>query len=46
MKTDITKWWDAKSMTFKGYTHGEVILTHVVIIGLLMVCGLAEWIGG
>lgn len=45
------RWWVARSATFsylsgEDVTHGEVVLTHVVIIGLLLVCGLAEWIGG
>lgn len=47
----LAKWWGKRSATYsyisqEEVTHGEVVLTHVVIIGLLLFCGLAEWIGG
>lgn len=50
MKT-ISKWWRKRSATFsyisqEEVTHGEVVLTHAVVIGLLLVIGLAGWIGG
>ena len=34
------------SQMVEEVTNGEVVLTHVVVIGLLLVIGLAGWIGG
>jgi len=47
----LSKWWEARSATFsyisqESVTHGEVVMAHLVIVGLLLACGLAEWIGG
>lgn len=47
----LVKWWEKRSATFsylsqEEVTNGEVVLTHVVVIGLLLVIGLAGWIGG
>lgn len=51
MSKTIAKWWVKRSATFsylsqEEVTNGEVVLTHVVVIGLLLVIGLAGWIGG
>jgi len=46
----ISKWWGERSATFSSgkeeFTHGEVVSVYLFIIGLLLLCGLAESIGG
>ena len=49
MESKVQKGWRSRSVTFSGlcgeeFTHGEVVLTHAAIIGLLLACGLAEFI--
>ena len=39
-------WWQRGSNVFPGYSNKEVVLVHLFIIGLLLVCGIAEGIGG
>ena len=46
MATKLEKWWDSRSLVFKDYTHGEVVLTHAAVIAMILACGIAEWIGG
>lgn len=42
----ITNWWQRGSKLFPGYSNKEVVLVHLFIIGLLLICGIAEGIGG
>ena len=39
-------WWQRGSRLYPGYSNKEVVLTHLFIIGVLLLCGLAESIGG
>lgn len=47
MKKEIIEWLNAKSETFskfcgETFTHKEVLLAHIFIIGLILACSLAE----
>lgn len=47
MKKKFDTWLNAKSETFsklcgETFTHKEVLLTHLYIIGLILACSLAE----
>lgn len=44
-------WLGAKSKTFSAlcgedFTHKEVLLAHAACVLLIVVCGVAEWLGG
>ena len=54
-KEAVKQWWNAKSETFsalcateKGetFTHGQVVLTNLAVIGLILACAIAEWLEG
>lgn len=47
MKQKLNTWLNAKSETFsklcgETFTHKEVLLAHIFIIGLILACSLAE----
>lgn len=53
--TTFLKWWNAKSDLFtrmcatepgESFTHGQVVLMHLFLLFLLIMCGIAEKIGG
>lgn len=44
MRERIAKWWSSPNDVFTEFTNSEVVITHAVLIGLLLACGLAEWI--
>jgi len=42
--TTISKWWNAKSVTFSKlgdgdeFTHGQVVVAHVVMVVFIVLC--------
>ena len=43
----FTKWWDSRSLTFShlcqdDFTHGEVIITHLAVILIILAAIIAE----
>lgn len=53
--TAFKNWWNAKSELFsklcatepgETFTHGDVVLANLFIIGLLFICVLVDMIGG
>ena len=50
--TTIKKWWNAKSETFSllgdgdTFTHGEVMIAHLVAAVFIIVSVLAGWLEG
>lgn len=45
----ILKWWDSRSLTFshlcdEEFTHGQVVVTHLAIVLLLIACIIADTI--
>ena len=50
-RNEFRAWLHAESATFtalcgESFTHKEVILTHLFVIGLALACGVAEWLEG
>lgn len=50
--TTISKWWRAKSVTFSRigdgdeFTHGQVIVAHVVMIVFIILCIIISGLEG
>ena len=47
----VKAWLNAESKTFSAlcgeqFTHKEVLLAQLSIVGLLLACGVAEWLEG
>ena len=50
-RSKFSQWLNSESKTFSAlcgeqFTHKEVILAQLSIVGLLLACGVAEWLEG